>query len=41
MRRGSGLWGLLIDILKRMKGPSIKTNMRKFSVILTVFYSNI
>ena len=30
-------WGLLICILIRMKGPSIKTNTRKISVGFTVF----
>ena len=34
-------WGLLIDILIRMKGPSIETDMRNFSLMLTEFYSNI
>ena len=29
------------DILIIMKGPSIKTNIRKINVMLTVFYSNI
>ena len=41
MRLGRRLGGLLIDILIRMKGPSIQTNMRKICVILTEFYSNI
>ena len=31
-------WRLLIDILIRLKGPSITTNMRKVSLMLT-FYS--
>ena len=31
-------WGLFIGIL--IKGPSIKENMRKICVMLTVFYSN-
>ena len=30
-------WRLLTGILMRMKGPSIKINMRKFSVMLTEF----
>ena len=34
-------WRFLMDILTRMKGPSIKTNMRTIRVILTVIYSNI
>ena len=31
-------WGCLIDILIRMKGPSIKINMRKMNVRFTVFF---
>ena len=31
-------WGLIIDLLIRMKGPSFKTNLRKISVMLTEFY---
>ena len=31
-------WGLLIDILIRMKSPSIKTNIQKNGVMITVFY---
>ena len=34
-------WGLFIDILIRINGPSIKTNIRKICMILTEFYSNI
>ena len=41
IRLGRRLRGILTVILIRMKGPSIITNMRKISVMLTVFYSNI
>ena len=34
-------WGLLICILIRMIGLSIETNMRKVSVMLNEFYSNL
>ena len=39
--RPTGSRGLLIDLLIRMKSPSIKTNIRQIIVKLTELYSNI